>query len=852
VQPDERKRFVELLQGLAQSGLVWVIATMRADFWHRAGETPELVKLADGNGRLDLLPPTPAELSQMIRGPADAALIHFEVSGATHIPLNDLIAQEAAGEPGALPLLSFVLAQLYQRDVQDRGGDTLTYASYEALGGLRGAIATRAEAVMAAQPQDVRSALRQVLFSLVQMSEGEGSVEHAVARRAPLSNFPPGTAKRKLIDAFLDPSARLLVADAAAGPSATVRLAHEALLSHWEAARRYVAENLEALKSRRFIEEQYKHWQEHRSQSPAKQAGANGRPRSVLAGLRALFAPEQGLLSGLELTGAERLSRDYSDELAPELVDYIQRSLDQDRQRDRRTERIAYAVAGVFLVLSVLSGIAWWIASDQRDLARSEAATTDRTTTFMESLFESANPETNRGVDITVSKWLDNGATDLEQSSQQAPRVRAELLTAIGQAYSGLGSYAKAEDLLLRARQAQEAPNALIPNESRARTMVASGMAGYLAGHYDQAVGFQRAAVDLTRHEPLKSTVLRSEALTGLADALVAQGIHEEAIKLCLEALAADRKRRPEDAAVLANTLSSLAGAYFFEDNLKAAEAPLREALSLREHVFGLNHALTGESMLDLAALLHQLGHDNEAIEEFQKALPIYRQVYGDKHPDLATLLNDLGRSELMVGRIDDAEQHLRQSLAMSRQFESEDHDNLVAPLNSLGMIDTYRGRTDAAASELAEAESIAGKRAHSDLLDQVLLDKADLEIVTGHPALAEASLTKSKQLLQATYRNDTNNAWRYAVWDMIHVHLLAASNNNTAEAQQTLVAAESVVRQRFGANGFYSQLAERIAQSIKQTAIRAMWDKEMLASDEECGAAFWTDPSRWHVEFVV
>ncbi|MBV8495933.1 MAG: ATP-binding protein, partial [Gammaproteobacteria bacterium] len=51
VQSEERKRFAQLLAALVRSGLVWVIATMRSDFWHRAAETPELVQLADGHGR---------------------------------------------------------------------------------------------------------------------------------------------------------------------------------------------------------------------------------------------------------------------------------------------------------------------------------------------------------------------------------------------------------------------------------------------------------------------------------------------------------------------------------------------------------------------------------------------------------------------------------------------------------------------------------------------------------------------------------------------------------------------------------------------------------------------------------
>ena len=54
IGPDDRRLFIQLLAGLARSGAVWVIATLRADFWHRAAEIPELIALAEGQGRIDL------------------------------------------------------------------------------------------------------------------------------------------------------------------------------------------------------------------------------------------------------------------------------------------------------------------------------------------------------------------------------------------------------------------------------------------------------------------------------------------------------------------------------------------------------------------------------------------------------------------------------------------------------------------------------------------------------------------------------------------------------------------------------------------------------------------------------
>ena len=40
ISAQQRVHFIELLAGFVRSGIVWVIAAMRKDFWHRADQTP--------------------------------------------------------------------------------------------------------------------------------------------------------------------------------------------------------------------------------------------------------------------------------------------------------------------------------------------------------------------------------------------------------------------------------------------------------------------------------------------------------------------------------------------------------------------------------------------------------------------------------------------------------------------------------------------------------------------------------------------------------------------------------------------------------------------------------------------
>ena len=139
-----RSLLVRLLAAFAGSGFVWVIGTIRADFFHRCGEVPGFSALKDGLGSYELLPPTGPEIAQIIREPARAAGLRFE-ENADRGRLEDVLQEAAVADPGSLPLLEFVLDALYEAGRERR---LLTFAAYRALGGLEGAIARRADEVV--------------------------------------------------------------------------------------------------------------------------------------------------------------------------------------------------------------------------------------------------------------------------------------------------------------------------------------------------------------------------------------------------------------------------------------------------------------------------------------------------------------------------------------------------------------------------------------------------------------------------------------------------------------------------------------------------------------------------------
>ncbi|WP_375460409.1 AAA family ATPase [uncultured Enterovirga sp.] len=349
--PARRALFVRILLGLARSGVAWVVATMRNDLWHRAAELPQLIQLVESGARLDLPAPGGAEIIEIVRRPAAAAGIVFEKDSESGVGLDAVISQAASEEPGALPLLSVMLQSLYERDVVDAGGRTLTFEGYRALGELKGAVAQRADAALSAlraRDPEAAAALPRMLRAVVTASD-DGT---ATSRPARLDAFPASGPEARLVDAFLAQENRLLVASERGGV-AEVRLAHEALLENWPAAREQVATDRRDLQTRARLEILQRRWSE--AASPAE------KKRTLLASLN--------LAEGTDLVRRWEVPRNAG------LGAYVAQSEAAERWRRRSFAVAASILVLIFAGIAAVASLQWRRAEEQSVVARAAEAT---------------------------------------------------------------------------------------------------------------------------------------------------------------------------------------------------------------------------------------------------------------------------------------------------------------------------------------------------------------------------------------------------------------------------------------------------------------------------------------------
>ena len=200
-----------------------LVLSFRADRFADLSSHPEFAHVVEEGLHL-LTGMSESELRSAITEPARLAALVVEPG------LVDLLIGEVAGQPGALPLMSHVLAETWQR----REGRTLTVAGYRASGGIQGAVAQSAEQVYAQLTPEQRPMLKALLLRLVTPGPDGQPVRSRLPRRSVIT----GPESDQLIDLLI--SARLVTSD-----DGVVELAHEALARAWPRLRGWLDDDLE-------------------------------------------------------------------------------------------------------------------------------------------------------------------------------------------------------------------------------------------------------------------------------------------------------------------------------------------------------------------------------------------------------------------------------------------------------------------------------------------------------------------------------------------------------------------------------------------------------------------------------
>jgi hypothetical protein len=314
--PEERDSFLTLLDRIRRVDRCVVVLATRADFF--SDLMSSVLWPISGGERVEIAPLRGDALREAITRPAADVGVHLEPV------LAERLLHDAGEEPGALPLVQETMRLLWER----RTRRLLTVSAYEDLGGqgrsgLAAALATRANATIAALSPAQQIIARRIFVRLVQLGEGRQDTRRQQAVGALQA---PGDAPA-LFDSTLRhlTDRRLVTVSRADGQEPAVDLGHEAMIAHWPTLRDWIEESRTSEIARRRIERDADDWQR------------NGRDRGELYRRRKLA-------DALELTA----KHEY--ELSQNAVRFL--------AAGRRRRLLGWLGLGM-VAMAALAGIAW-------------------------------------------------------------------------------------------------------------------------------------------------------------------------------------------------------------------------------------------------------------------------------------------------------------------------------------------------------------------------------------------------------------------------------------------------------------------------------------------------------------
>ncbi|WP_298826556.1 caspase family protein [uncultured Piscinibacter sp.] len=237
----ERREFDERLYHLLEQGdkVQRLILTVRSDFEPQLNTG--MLARHWARGRCSVPPFSPEELREVVVMPTLQASMIFEPP-----ELVDTIVGEVVQSPGALPLLSYALSELFRAyQASGREDRALTRADFDRLGGVMGALRTRADALHdELPPLPDREVLRRVMLRMVSL-EGDLAGRRVATSDLVFDDADAATVER-VIERLVD--ARLVVRGAesdVAGDGTTHRSdhiepAHDALVRVWPRLRAWI------------------------------------------------------------------------------------------------------------------------------------------------------------------------------------------------------------------------------------------------------------------------------------------------------------------------------------------------------------------------------------------------------------------------------------------------------------------------------------------------------------------------------------------------------------------------------------------------------------------------------------
>lgn len=250
INEDEKKKTLQLLHGLCTMPHLWLIISMRNDFYSKFTAYPEFGALKNDAYVVDVPNVSATDIAEIVEIPAGKANLTWEVNDHG-VSLSKRIIQEA-NELKDLPLIEFGLSELYNC----KTGNKLTFAVYEEIGQLKGAVTKYADSCYESLTESEKQDFEHLLGAVITVSSQD---ENKYVRKTSLIKDIAKTEQQKALTKKLT-DAHLFVTGKDANGESTITIVHEMLFSYWDVIKNWIEKQKELLNKRSHYESLAKHW----------------------------------------------------------------------------------------------------------------------------------------------------------------------------------------------------------------------------------------------------------------------------------------------------------------------------------------------------------------------------------------------------------------------------------------------------------------------------------------------------------------------------------------------------------------------------------------------------------------
>ena len=410
----------------------------------------------------------------------------------------------------------------------------------------------------------------------------------------------------------------------------------------------------------------------------------------------------------------------------------------------QRNRTAVLSIAGVIFLLTGLVLFHIHQLGEQRDRAKLQALRAQTTMTFLENMFEGADPEVALGDTMSVFDLLDRGTRALDVM-EDVPESAAQTRLVLGRLHFKLGDAALSRDLLedaltsflnlgpeFRSDAAQAAmvlgeafmllgdhgkadehfSEAIELHRSQGRAglrdladdLIHYGVSLEQMGRYSEAREMIQEARQILDGISTPDEVLLADAAYALASVEMNEGEYETAESLMWDALATYRVHRDVPPSKLANALNNLGNLLADTHDFDGAEALLHESIEIRKRLFGDDHPIISESYNNLAFVPYARGNYARADSLFRLSLAIVESRVGRNNRSFAMTLSNLGWIHMAQNEVETAEVTFKEALKIMEAASGSNSADAALLLGNVGTALQRNGRLEEAEHYLRRA----------------------------------------------------------------------------------------------------------------------------------------------------